>query len=236
MSISVTIIAHNEAEWIGRCITSLLQQTLPPDEIIILAHNCTDETVLIAKRYPVKIIECNEQGGISTARMRAIENTTGEIICCTDGDCWVDTNWVKRLTKPLQTPSDVSIVGGYTKIQNNLFWKFSCWWQFVIQRKILNKKSHRFVWGSNFAFRKKDYGNTEGLSPFFALKKELGLHYDADDLYLSLVLQKVGNIFFTTDAFVYTYMPREKASIRSQKEIVKKQQADNKALFSFFKI
>lgn len=235
MRTSVVVIAHNEEAWIGNCLESLMKQSQKPNEIIVVVHNCTDSTKQIAEKFPVKIIECFEEGASIISRARGIEATTGEIVCCTDGDCWVDKCWIKNITKPLFN-KDISIVGGYTKIQNSFFWKFSCWWQFVWNRKIRNKRSHRFAWGSNFAFRKSDYDKVGGLIPFLEIQKTLKLNYYPDDLYISLALQKVGKIFWATGARVYTYMPPEKASISAQKIIVPKQQEDNQKLFTFFKV
>lgn len=235
MKISVAVIAHNEERWVKKCIESLLEQTRKPDEIIVLAHNCTDRTVEIVKNYPVKVIELFEGSGTIVSRMHAIESCGGEIICCTDGDCWVDKNWVKNISKHLLT-KNISIVAGYTKILNNWFWRFSCWCQFVINRKVMNMRGHRFAWGSNFAFRKEDYEKVGGLLPFLKIKKDLGLNYNAEDLYISLALQKTGEMFCALNANVYTYMPPEKSSLKSQKEIVLKQVGDNRKLFSFFKV
>lgn len=236
MKISVAVIAHNEELWIERCITSILLQTKKPDEIIILLHNCTDRTKELAEKFPVRIVECFEHGNAIISRARSIEVCTGDIVCCTDGDAWVDKNWVKNLTSPLVINKNISIVGGYTKIINNLFWKFSCWWQFVINRKVFRNRGHLFAWGSNFAFRKKDYEAVGGLLPFLKIHRDLNLNYPAEDLYLSLALRNVGTIFFATNAVAYTYMPSEKVSIQAQKIIVPKQQEDNRKLFGLFKI
>lgn len=234
MKISVVIIAHNEEAWLQKCLQSIVTQTKKPDEIIVVAHNCTDRTKEIAQTFPVKIIDCFEEGVSIISRARGIESATGDIVCCTDGDCWVDANWVKNITTPL-LDKQITIVGGYTHIQNNFFWKLSCWWQFVWNRKIRNKKGHRFAWGSNFAFRKSDYVITGGLIPFLEIQKTLKLNYYPEDLYISLALQKVGNIFWATNARVYTFMPPEKASFLKQKnDIVPKQQEDNKKLFAYF--
>ncbi len=236
MKISIAVIAHNEEFSISACIEALLAQSMKPTEIIVLLHNCTDNTKTIVQKFPVRTVECFEEGGIIVARARSIEACTGDIICCSDGDAWADRDWIKNITTPLREDAAVSIVGGYTKIQNSLFWKFSCWWQFVWNRKLWHKKHHAFAWGSNLAFRKKDYEKVSGLTPFLKIHKELELNYPAEDLYLSLALQRVGKISFATDAVIYTSMPPEKASLKAQKDIVAKQIEDNKKLFSFFKI
>lgn len=46
--ISVIIPAHNEQEIIEFTIKSVFGQTLPPDQVIVVADNCTDQTVKIA--------------------------------------------------------------------------------------------------------------------------------------------------------------------------------------------
>jgi hypothetical protein len=47
----VVVPAHNEQDSIGRTIQALLAQTRRPDRIIVVADNCTDKTVEIARRF-----------------------------------------------------------------------------------------------------------------------------------------------------------------------------------------
>lgn len=57
MKRTILIIAHNEALHIAECLESIEKQTVVPDEIILVAHNCTDDTVAIAKNFPNVRIE-----------------------------------------------------------------------------------------------------------------------------------------------------------------------------------
>src|SRR6201996_255056 len=47
----VLVPAHNEAETIGHTLHALLTQTRQADRIAVMADNCTDDTVKIARRY-----------------------------------------------------------------------------------------------------------------------------------------------------------------------------------------
>jgi biofilm PGA synthesis N-glycosyltransferase PgaC len=47
----VVVPAHNEQDSIARTIEALLAQTRRPDRIVVVADNCTDKTVQIARRY-----------------------------------------------------------------------------------------------------------------------------------------------------------------------------------------
>jgi cellulose synthase/poly-beta-1,6-N-acetylglucosamine synthase-like glycosyltransferase len=50
--------AYNEEEHIGATVESLLRQTRPVDPIVVVADNCTDRTVSIARSYEgVEVIE-----------------------------------------------------------------------------------------------------------------------------------------------------------------------------------
>ena len=51
------IPAHNEAAQIGDTIVSLLSQTRPPERIVVVADNCTDETAQIAAGMGVEVFE-----------------------------------------------------------------------------------------------------------------------------------------------------------------------------------
>ena len=56
--ISVIICAHNEEEYIDKCLQKVLDALERfSGEIIFVADRCTDNTVEKAKKYDVKIIE-----------------------------------------------------------------------------------------------------------------------------------------------------------------------------------
>ena len=49
IKLSVVIRAHNEARWIKQCINRLNEQSILPDEIILIDNNSTDGTVQLEK-------------------------------------------------------------------------------------------------------------------------------------------------------------------------------------------
>lgn len=52
MRVVALVPAHNEQSSIASTIEALLAQSRVPDQIVILADNCTDNTLSIAQRYP----------------------------------------------------------------------------------------------------------------------------------------------------------------------------------------
>lgn len=57
VKLTVLIPAHNEAESIGKTLDSLTEQTLIPQEVVVVADNCTDATVELAGLKGARVIE-----------------------------------------------------------------------------------------------------------------------------------------------------------------------------------
>jgi len=88
MKVSVIIPAYNAEPYIAQAIESCLQQTAPPDEIIVADDSSTDGTAAIAKKSSkfVKVVQLTENSGVSVARNRAIEESTADWIAFLDAD------------------------------------------------------------------------------------------------------------------------------------------------------
>lgn len=79
--LTVLVPAHNEGEQIADTIQSLLSQTLPPDRIVVLADNCSDDTVAIASRFPVVVHET-----VDNAYRKSGALNQGWSLFCSDAD------------------------------------------------------------------------------------------------------------------------------------------------------
>jgi glycosyltransferase involved in cell wall biosynthesis len=90
MRISVIIPAYNAEQYIAQAIESCLRQTVLPDEIIVADDGSTDRTAAIAESYPepVRVIRLGTNCGVSVARNRAVEASTGDWLALLDADDW----------------------------------------------------------------------------------------------------------------------------------------------------
>lgn len=234
MKISVLIIAHNEEEHIEKCITSILNQSQIPDEVLLLAHNCTDDTVKIAKKFPkINIVEYNGLPGPMHARIAGFESVNSEIVCSIDGDAWAHKDWVKNITTPLLNNKKITLSYGRVVFENNIFWKLAMVKQYLI-RKLFSKK-YGFASGACFAVRIEDYKKVGGIAPLVDLKQKLNLYFDAEDYYISQALKQIGKINLVWNAKVYSYVPKEKASVNAQIDLVPKWNHDNNKINEYFK-
>ncbi len=220
MKISVLIIAHNEEKYIGRCIKSILNQETKPDEIVLVAHNCSDNTAEIAKNFPsIKLVEYSGPEGIPYARIKGFEESNGDIICCIDGDAWADKNWVKEMTRAI---SNNVAAGSWVKFKgttfgwfSNIFNKYYC---------THNKNPERWIWGPSMAYWKKDESLIKDiLKKSIVLSKELELTRNPEDYWLALFLKNYGNLKITnkTCVTVNTKESSSKKMISRSKENIK---------------
>lgn len=62
----VVVPAHNESLLIGRCVRSLLQDRVSDADVdadvLVVAHNCTDETAALAKAAGAQVLTVNDDG------------------------------------------------------------------------------------------------------------------------------------------------------------------------------
>ena len=84
-TISVIIPCYNYAQYLDEAIQSVLNQSVKAHEIIVVSDGAIDNSVEIAKKYPVTIIE-KENGGLASARNAGCKAATGKYIMSFDSD------------------------------------------------------------------------------------------------------------------------------------------------------
>jgi glycosyltransferase involved in cell wall biosynthesis len=96
--ISVVITLHNYARFVDRAIRSVLDQTEPPYEVIVVDDASTDkpEKILDKYRSRVKIIRLKENVGVAEARNIGINAATGNLIASLDADDSYTLDYLER--------------------------------------------------------------------------------------------------------------------------------------------
>ncbi len=86
-SISVVIPTFNRLTLLGRALDSVLAQTRPADQIIVVDDGSSDRTApILAPRYPTVTFIRQPHRGVSAARNTGINAATGEWIALLDSD------------------------------------------------------------------------------------------------------------------------------------------------------
>lgn len=111
--VSIIIAAYNEALRIGECLSSLQKQDYGLYEIILTDDGSYDNTVSIAKKFPIKIVK-NDHIGTANSRNRAATAASGEILVFLDADMAFEPNFVSKLVLPINKGESK---GTYSKLE-----------------------------------------------------------------------------------------------------------------------
>jgi len=99
--ITVVIPLYNKEAEIARTIRSVLAQSLPPHEIIVVDDGSTDRSAAIVEnfRHPLVRLIRQENRGVSAARNRAIGEAGTEWIALLDGDDRWEPDYLKEIVR-----------------------------------------------------------------------------------------------------------------------------------------
>lgn len=114
--ISVILPMYNVERYIGKCITSLLNQTHSNMEIIIVDDGSTDlskqKSCEYADIYPNVVVLDNEKKGLVSAWKTGLKKASGDYIGFVDPDDYVDNDYYKKLCDAItKCDADIAVSG-----------------------------------------------------------------------------------------------------------------------------
>ncbi|GAB3753162.1 glycosyltransferase family 2 protein [Zhihengliuella somnathii] len=119
VTVTALIPAHNEAQNLAATLESLRQQTAAPDRIIVVADNCTDETVPIARAAGVEVFETQDNvhkkgGGLNQALAGILPTLgTNDTLLIMDADTrFADTRFLATARQRFTSDRALMAVGG----------------------------------------------------------------------------------------------------------------------------
>ncbi len=115
--ISVIVPVYNVEKYLSRCVESLVNQTYPNMEIILVDDGSPDTCPawcdLSHHDNPLKIkVIHKENGGAMSARCAGLEAAVGEYVAFVDGDDIVEEDYIEFLVKEIEeTGADIAQCG-----------------------------------------------------------------------------------------------------------------------------
>jgi len=103
LSVSVVICAHADDRWddtLGRRGLGACQSHPAKELIVVVDYNPSLHQRLKAELPDATVIENREQQGLSGARTRGSQASTGQVVAFLDDDAVADVNWLKCLLEP----------------------------------------------------------------------------------------------------------------------------------------
>ncbi|UZD66515.1 glycosyltransferase [Marinobacter sp. AN1] len=117
--VTVVIPAHNEEDYIERCLTSILAQDYPDSryETIVVNNNSTDATPKIARQLGVQVID-EPQGPVGRVRNAGAKAARGEVLLFIDSDCIAPSDWITYAAGKISSEPGLVLGGGCELPQN----------------------------------------------------------------------------------------------------------------------
>jgi cellulose synthase/poly-beta-1,6-N-acetylglucosamine synthase-like glycosyltransferase len=172
--VSVVIAARNEEESLAACLSSVTNQTYPPEkfEVIVMNDYSTDGTEQVGnsfvQRYPnvtlYRVQDDQQLQGKTNALAQGIDLARGEIILITDADCTVPSTWIEQTVR--RYAPAVGVVGGMTlqQARNSFEGMQSLDWAYLLGVAASSAALGMPLTsiGNNFSFRKEAYNDVGG--------------------------------------------------------------------------
>lgn len=110
--ISIIVAVYNIESYVARCIESLLRQKFQEIEILLIDDGSTDKSGEICRMYAEKDSRIRyiykENGGLSDARNRGVQEASGNWISFVDGDDYIHSDMYRILYEGVRR-SDVKL-------------------------------------------------------------------------------------------------------------------------------
>lgn len=120
-TVSVIVPTYNCGRFIGQAIDSILDQTQPPEQIIIVDDGSTDDTEQVVRRYSNHRIEYIKQAnaGVSAARNAGLDAAIGELVTFLDADDRWRPTFVERMHEILiASPTAVCAFSNFVRFDH----------------------------------------------------------------------------------------------------------------------
>ncbi|MBI5055760.1 MAG: glycosyltransferase family 2 protein [Nitrospirae bacterium] len=110
--ISIVVPTYNAARFMPDLLGSIFRNKVDDMEVIIVDDCSKDDTVKIAKNYPLKVIELGKNGGPAKARNIGVAEAKGDIIFFLDSDVIVLDGAIKEVKDYFdKNPTEKCIIG-----------------------------------------------------------------------------------------------------------------------------
>jgi glycosyltransferase involved in cell wall biosynthesis len=203
LRISVIVCAHNEEAHLAACLHSLLAQTRPPDELIVIDNASTDATAAIAAAIPSVRVVCEPRKGLVTARETGRREARGNVLAYVDADCRAPLAWLARVARHFERDASlVALSGPYRYYDWDFFGRALIRAYDVTlapATQVLVKHILRLgtiFYGGNFAVRRSALDAIGGF--------DTSIEFHGEDTNLGRRLFAVGKVALKYDCYLYT--------------------------------
>jgi glycosyltransferase involved in cell wall biosynthesis len=112
--VSAIIPVFNSARTLDLCLEALGRSSVRPQECIVVADGCSDDSASVAEKYGAEVIRTGLRSGPTRARNLGVAHANGDLILFLDSDVCVHSDTLARiLTHFDQDPGLDAVIGAY---------------------------------------------------------------------------------------------------------------------------
>jgi len=203
LAFTVIVCAHNEARYLGGCLQSLLAQTRPPDEILVVDNASTDGTSGIAAGVPGVRVVREPRKGLVVAREAGRTAATGDVLVYLDADCRAPAAWLARIERRFMAAAELVALSGPYRFYDwdwrgrALIRAYDCTLapatQFLVKYVL---RIGTLFYGGNFAARREAL---EAIGGF-----DTSIDFHGEDTNIGRRLFAVGDVAMCHDCYLHT--------------------------------
>ena len=122
MKFSVVIPLYNKARYVHCAVHSVLAQTLPPHEVIVVDDGSSDNSAQVVEAIADPRVRLVRQpnAGVSAARNRGIGLATGDWIAFLDADDWYHPEMLAALKQAHEACPEAGLLGAQSRTMQNV--------------------------------------------------------------------------------------------------------------------
>lgn len=173
-AVTIIIVARNEANNIGACLQSIINNNYPKIQIILVDDHSEDETVLLASAYAqCEVLSLKDYSefkeGQSHKKMAiqfAITHARNNLIFLTDADTIVPPSWISSIVKKFENNADfVAAPIVFNSLDNTFdhFQNLDIMGMMGVTSAGIHSKKWYMANGANMAFKKEIF---EKIKPY----------------------------------------------------------------------
>lgn len=115
MKVTVLVAVYNAEPYLRQCLDSLLCQTHSDLEIMCIDDCSTDASPAILEEYAkrdkrIQLLRMERNSGQAAARNKAIQQSTGDLVCFLDSDDWFSPDSIALAVKAFEADERVDCV------------------------------------------------------------------------------------------------------------------------------
>lgn len=109
--VSIYVPSFNAERTLRDCLESILDQTVPFDQVIVIDDGSTDRTSEIATEFGVDLVRNPVNRGLAACRNTGLLTARNPLVAAVDSDCTLAPDWLETLL-PQMERADVAAAGG----------------------------------------------------------------------------------------------------------------------------